>query len=100
MKENSCSHKKTYRGEEEKKKIKNRVNRIEGQLKGIKRMIDEDTYCNEILTQLSSIEKAVRSLSNYILENHLYSCISQDLEDGKLESIDELMSLFKKWTQN
>ena len=95
--DNNCCNKKTKRSEEEKKKINNRISRIEGQLKGIKRMIEEDKYCNDILIQLSAIENSIKSLSNYILENHLYNCVTRDLESGKIEIIDELIELFKKF---
>ncbi len=90
-----CKH--TYRGEEEKKQICNRLNRIEGQIRGVKKMVEEDRYCNDILIQLSAIEKSIKSLSNNVLENHLYTCISRDLEKGNLEVIDELTSLFKRF---
>lgn len=99
MEKELCCNKKTIRGEEEKKIINNRINRIEGQLKGIKKMIGEDAYCNDVLIQLSAIENSIKSLSNHILENHLYSCVTRDLENGKLEVIDELISLFKKFNK-
>lgn len=91
--------KKTHRSEEEKKLINNRLNRIEGQIKGIKKMVEQDKYCNDILIQLSAIENLVKSLSNHILENHLYNCVSNDLEKGNLEIIDEMISLFKKFNK-
>ncbi|MCI8336292.1 MAG: metal-sensing transcriptional repressor [Peptococcaceae bacterium] len=91
--------KKTHRGEEERKIIANRISRIEGQLKGIRRMVQEDAYCNDVLVQLSAVEHSVKSLANHILENHLYSCVSRDLENGKLEVIDELIALFKKFNK-
>lgn len=94
-----CCNKKTIRGENEKKLINNRINRIEGQLKAIKKMIESDTYCNDVLIQLSAVENSVKSLSNYILENHLYSCVTKDLENGNMEIIDELISLFKKFNK-
>lgn len=94
-----CCNKKTIRGENEKKLINNRINRIEGQLKGIKKMIQSDTYCNDVLIQLSAVENSVKSLLNYILENHLYSCVTRDLENGNTEIIDELISLFKKFNK-
>ena len=97
--ENKCCNKKTYRSEQEKKIINNRINRIEGQLKGIKKMIAEDTYCNDVLVQLSAIENSVKSLSNYVLENHLYNCVTRDLEKGNTEIIDELINLFKKFNK-
>lgn len=94
-----CQKKTTRRGEDEKKIISNRISRIEGQLKGIRRMVQEDAYCNDVLVQLSAVEHSVKSLANYILENHLYCCVSRDLENGKLEVIDELISLFKKFNK-
>ncbi len=99
MKENCCQKRKTYRGEEEKKQLINRLNRIEGSLHGIKKMITEDAYCNDILIQLSAVENSIKSLSNTVLENHLYSCVSKDLEDGNLDTIDELISLFKRFNK-
>ena len=97
--DNKCCQKKTHRSDDEKKVIINRINRIEGQLNGIKRMVNEDTYCNDILIQISAIENSVKSLSNHILENHLCTCVAEDLEKGNLEIIDELISLFKKFNK-
>lgn len=91
--------KKTKRCEEEKQKIIKRLNRIEGQVVGIKKMINDDRYCNDILIQLSAIDKSINSLSNYILENHLYSCVSNDLEMGNIEVVDEIISLFKRFNK-
>ena len=62
-------------------------------------MVQNDEYCNDILIQLSAIENSVKSLSNHILENHIYSCVSNDLETGNLEIIDELISIFKKFNK-
>lgn len=100
MEKENCCHKKTHRGEEEKKRVYNRISRIEGQLKGIRRMVQEDAYCNDVLVQLSAVENSVKSLANHILENHLYSCVSRDLENGKLEVIDELIGLFRKFNKS
>ena len=96
---NEYCKKKTVRNEEEKKIIINRINRIEGQLTGIKKMIQNDSYCNDVLVQLSAVENSVKSLSNHILEKHLYSCVTRDLENGNLEIIDELIGLFKKFNK-
>lgn len=96
---NECCKKKTVRNEEEKKIITNRINRIEGQLTGIKKMIQNDSYCNDVLVQLSAVENSVKSLSNHILERHLYSCVTRDLENGNLGIIDELIGLFKKFNK-
>ena len=76
-----------------------RKKRFEGQLKGIKKMVNEDTYCNDILIQLSAIENSVKSLSNHILEKHLYNCVIKDLEAGNLDIVDELIDLFKKFNK-
>ena len=99
MKENNCCNKKTKRGLDEKKLITNRLNRISGQINGINKMIENDTYCNDILIQLKAVESSVQSLSNHILENHLYNCVTRDLENGELDTIDELISLFKRFNK-
>lgn len=91
--------KKTHRSEDEKKLITNRINRIEGQLHGVKKMVQEDIYCKDVLVQLSAIENSVKSLSNHILENHLYNCVTKDIEDGNIDIIDELIALFKKFNK-
>ena len=94
-----CCNKKTYRSVEEKKLLNNRLNRIEGQIRGVKKMLDEDVYCNDVLIQLSAIENSLKSLSNQILENHLYTCIANDMENGKIDTIDEIISLFKRFNK-
>jgi len=99
MEEKSCHHRKNHRGKKDIELINNRLNRIDGQIKGIKKMVNEDVYCNDVLIQLAAVEKAIRNLSNIILEDHLYSCITDDLEDGKLESMDEIVSLFKRFNK-
>lgn len=89
----------TKRNEETKKQLTNRLNRIEGQIRGIKKMIEEDRYCNDVLIQLSAVESSVKSLSNQVLENHLLTCILNEIEKGNLEVIDELISLFKRFNK-
>lgn len=97
--DNNCCNKKTKRSPEEKKLIINRLNRISGQINGINKMIEEDAYCNDVLIQLSAVKNSVKSLSTHILENHLYTCVTNELEKGDFEAIDELMSLFKRFNQ-
>ena len=97
--EHTCCGKKTKRSEVEKKLIIHRLNRIGGQINGITKMIENDAYCNDVLIQLSAVKNAVKSLSTHVLENHLYTCVARDLENGDLESIDELISLFKRFNQ-
>ena len=87
----------TKRSESEKKKIKNRLNRIEGQVRGVKKMVEEDRYCDDILIQLSAIDKSIKSLANYILENHMYGCVLNNLEKGNYEIIDEVVKLFRRF---
>ena len=99
MENKKCCDKKTSRTENEKKLLNNRLNRIEGQIKGVKKMISEDAYCNDVLMQLSAIENSVKSLSNLMLEKHLYTCIARDLENGKIDTIDEIVSLFKRFNK-
>ena len=89
--------KKTKRDDEEKKKLLSRISRISGQVNGIKKMIEEDDYCNDILIQIIAAEKSLKSLANIMFENHVYRCISNDLEKGNMEVIDELTSLFKRF---
>ena len=97
--ENKCCAKKTKRGQDEIKRLISRLNRLEGQIKGITKMIDNDAYCNDVLIQLSAVENSVKSLSAHILENHLYTCVSRDMKNGELDTIDELISLFKRFNK-
>ena len=89
--------KKTHRNEETKKNLINRLNRINGQVNGVKKMIEEDSYCNDILIQLSAIKNSVQSLSNELLDSHLRTCITTDLQNGNSSAIDEVVNLFKKF---
>ena len=99
MDNNKCCKKRTIRNEEENMLLYNRLNRIEGQIRGVRKMISDDAYCNDILIQLSAIENSVKSLSNQMLENHLYTCIARDMENGKFDTIDEIISLFKRFNK-
>ena len=92
---NCC--KQTKRNDEEKKQLISRINRISGQIDGIKNMIEEDTYCNDILIQIIAAEKSLKSLANLMCENHIYRCISNDIEKGNMAVVDELTSLFKRF---
>ena len=62
-------------------------------------MIEEDRYCSDVLMQLSAVENSIKSLSNHVLENHLYTCVANDLEAGNVEIVDEMISLFKKFNK-
>lgn len=92
---NMCE-KYTYRTEDEKKNITKRLNIIEGQIRGIKQMICDDRYCDDVLTQLCAVNKAIESLENTILESHIKKCVNRELKDGNDEIINEVMELFKR----
>lgn len=97
MEENCCaSKKKTYRDEEEKKQLTKRLNIIEGQIRGIKQMIEDNRYCDDVLTQMLAVNKALESLENVILEKHLERCIAKQIKEGNVEVTEEIMDLFKK----
>ena len=82
---------------EEKKKLSTRVNKIIGQMNGIKKMVEEDRYCGDILIQLSAIDKSIKSLANVILDSHMHSCLIDDIKSGNLESLNEIVNLFKRF---
>ena len=88
----SCSRSK-HRTDDEKKYIKRRLNTIEGQVRGVSKMIDDDKYCNDILTQLLAINKSIKSLSTEILKGHISTCVVDDIKNNKLEMSDEVMEL-------
>ncbi len=91
----SC-HTTKIRDEEEKKKLINRLSRIEGQVRGVRKMIDEDTYCIDVLTQVSAISSALNAFSKELLSKHLHTCVIEDIKAGKEETVDELLLLFQK----
>ncbi len=88
--------KKTYRSDEEKKKLTKRLNIIEGQIRGINQMISDDRYCDDVLVQIAAVSQALKSLGNNILENHLKSCVVRDVQNGNLDIIEDVMLLIKK----
>ena len=91
------NEKKTIRTEKEKKELINRVNRIVGSMNGIKNMIIDDRYCDDILIQLSAIDKSIKSLANLMLDNHIHSCVLNDVNKGNYEVLDEIVNLFKRF---
>ncbi len=96
--ETCCCHTKTkVRTEEEKKKIVSRLNRIAGQIGGVKKMIEEDRYCDDVLIQLAAVDKSVKSLAAVILESHMHSCLIENIKEGNLAVVDEVVDLFKRF---
>ncbi|TYS63536.1 metal-sensing transcriptional repressor [Sutcliffiella horikoshii] len=73
-----------------------RLNRIEGQVRGVKRLIEEDTYCDDVLTQISAVQSALNGLGKMLLEGHMKSCIVERIQDGDTEVIDELLVTVKR----
>jgi len=96
MEDKSCCDKKAHHNEELKKKLKSRLNRIEGQIKAINRMIDEDTYCDEVLNQISSAKSALNGVGKTLLEAHMKSCVAEQLKEGREEVVDELLYTMNK----
>lgn len=73
-----------------------RLNRIEGQVRGVKRMVEEENYCVDILTQVSAIQAALNGFNKVLLSNHIKTCVVQDIKDGKEEAVDELLKTLQK----
>lgn len=91
-----CKHKTKERSEEEYKSLINRLNRIEGQVRGIKRMLEEDAYCTDVLIQSSAVTAAINAFNKELLANHIKTCVADDIRAGKDETIDELVATLQK----
>ena len=87
-----------HRTDDEKKYLKTRLNTIEGQVRGVSRMIDEDKYCNDILIQLLAINKSIKSISIDILKGHLSTCVAESIKNDKLDVIDDVTDLIGRLT--
>lgn len=94
-----CHHKATPRSEELQHNLQKRLNRAIGQLNGVKSMIDDNRYCGDVLTQLAAAESAVHSISAILLQNHLETCVVEQIEAGNTAIIDEAMQLIKKFAR-
>ena len=97
-KEASCPAcvKKTLRDEELKKKLLNRLRRIEGQVRGIEAMIEADAYCNDVLTQSAAVNAAINAFNKELLACHIRGCVKRDLLEGNDEVVDELVDTMQK----
>ena len=91
-----CCHKTKVRSEKEYKDLIHRLNRIEGQVRGIKRMVEEDYYCTDILVQVSAVNAALNSFNKVLLANHIRTCVAEDIKAGKEETVDELVLTLQK----
>lgn len=95
-KDGSNEQRKKERTDKEFKDLKNRLSRIEGQVRGIKNMLESHAYCVDILTQVAAANAALNSFSRVLLESHIKGCVAQDIRDGNDESIDELLVTLQK----
>lgn len=92
-----CNHADgTVRSEKQKKDLIARLNRIEGQVRGIKGMIEKDVYCDDVLNQISAVHSAMNSVSKLILNNHMKSCLVKRIQAGELDVVDELLYTIDK----
>ncbi len=96
QKECCCSHKTKERTEKEYKDLINRLSRIEGQVRGIRKMVESDCYCPDILVQVSAVNAALNSFNKVLLANHIRTCVADDIREGKDETIDELVTVLQK----
>ena len=96
MEEACCCPQTKKREPEEYKDLIHRLNRIEGQIRGIKGMIERDAYCTDILTQVAAVSAALNSFNKVLLENHMKTCVVRDIKEGKEETVDELMKILQK----
>lgn len=98
MENNKCEHcaKHKRRTEKEYKSLVNRLNRIEGQIRGIKGMLEKDAYCPDILVQVAAANAALNAFNKELLANHIRTCVADDIRAGNDETIDELVGVLQK----
>ncbi len=96
MAEQTCCKRTKHRSEKEEKGLITRLNRIEGQVRGIKNMVEEERYCVEILNQVAAVQAALNSFNKELLANHIHTCVVDDIQKGNVEVVDELCETIKK----
>ena len=92
----NCHQKATPRTDRELKQLKNRLNRITGQLNGIGKMLEENRYCGDILTQVAAVESALQAFGYLILQEHMETCVVEEIQKGNLTVVEEAVDLMKK----
>lgn len=92
----NCRCKTTVRDPEEVRKLMNRLSRMEGQIRGIRNMLENDAYCNDILIQSAAVTAAMNAFNRELIASHLRTCVTRDLREGKDEVIDELVATLQK----
>ncbi|MBD5460965.1 MAG: metal-sensing transcriptional repressor [Lachnospiraceae bacterium] len=95
-KETCCCHKKKERTEKEYKDLIHRLNRIEGQIRGIRGMVEKDVYCTDILVQVAAVNAALNSFNKVLLANHIKTCVTRDIREGREETVEELLDTLQK----
>ncbi|MCI9215747.1 metal-sensing transcriptional repressor [Lachnospiraceae bacterium 42-17] len=97
MSENKeCCQRTKERSKKEYRDLINRLNRVEGQIRGIRRMVEENAYCPEILIQVSAANAALNSFNKVLLSEHIRTCVAEDIRNGKEDTLDELTGVLKK----
>lgn len=91
-----CAQKHTPRSQKELKDLKNRLNRISGQINGISKMVEENRYCSDILMQIAAVEKALEQVGYIVLREHMKSCVVDDIKADNFSSFEEAIELMKK----
>lgn len=91
-----AKYKATPRSQEEIKNLKTRLHRVIGQLNGVEEMLDNNRYCGDLLVQISAAEKALANIGYIVLKSHMESCVVEDIQNGKVEVLDEVIDLMKK----
>ena len=91
-----CCHKTKDRSGQEIKKLLNRLNRIEGQIRGIRGMVERGAYCPDILVQSAAVNAAINAFNRELLASHIRTCVRSDIQAGNDEVIDELLSTLQK----
>ncbi|MDY6915252.1 MAG: metal-sensitive transcriptional regulator [Candidatus Cloacimonadota bacterium] len=92
----ACNIKHAHHSDDFKNKLKTRLSRIEGQVRGINRMVQEDVYCDDILNQIAAVQSALKGVGKMLLEAHLKSCVVEQIQEGKTEVVEELMQTVSK----
>lgn len=95
----ACRHKHTPRSEELQKDVQKRLNRVIGQLGGVKAMLDDNRYCGDVLTQLAAAQSALQKVSGILLKEHLETCVVEQIQEGHTETIDEVIDLIRKFSK-
>ncbi|WHY94202.1 metal-sensitive transcriptional regulator [Neobacillus cucumis] len=90
------SHRKSHHSDKVKNNLVTRLNRIEGQIRGIKGLIEKDTYCDDVITQISATQSALNSVAKILLEGHLKSCVLERIQEGDMEVLDEVLVTIQK----